>query len=311
MKKTITILSTLLILQLGMAAALRLERPSHEAFQAREPLLTFNASAVDAITISSDDGTALSLRQQDGAWRLPALGGFPADAAAVQRLLAKLAALKQGWPVATTTAAAQRFKVAEDDFERKIVLSHGDQTLAELYVGTSPGLRKVHVRRPGQQAIYAVAFNTFDAPLKSEDWIDKHIAQVGQDKLQRIELPTFTLVHEADGWRLADLKQNEDMLQDETGKLVGQVTTITITSVLTKAPPRIGKPVLQYTLALNSGDRQTFSFYQAGDEGYLLKTSRRQEYFKVPAFYVDNIKDSSRDKLVKKKKEAGAKQSAE
>ncbi|MFQ5487928.1 MAG: DUF4340 domain-containing protein, partial [Gammaproteobacteria bacterium] len=168
-------------------------------------------------------------------------------------------------------------------------------------VGTSPGLRKVHVRRPDQQAIYAVAFNTFDAPLKTDDWIDKHVVQVKQEELQRIELPTLTLVHEADGWQLADLKQNEEMLKDETGNLVGQVTTITISAVLTQTQAQPGKPVLQYTLALNSGDRQTFSFYKADGDGYLLKTSQRPEYFKVPAFYVDNIKDSSRDKLVKKK----------
>lgn len=300
-KNAIGILAALLVLQLGAAAALRLERPSYEAFQAQQPLLTFDASSVDTIIIKDGAGATLSLRKQDGAWQLPALGGFPADASAVQRLLSKLTAMKQGWPVATTAAAAQRFKVAEKDFERRIALAHGDQTLAELYVGTSPGLRKVHVRRPDQQTIYAVAFNTFDAPLKTDDWIDKHVVQVKQEELQRIELPTLTLVHEADGWQLADLKQNEEMLKDETGNLVGQVTTITISAVLTQTQAQPGKPVLQYTLALNSGDRQTFSFYKADGDGYLLKTSQRPEYFKVPAFYVDNIKDSSRDKLVKKK----------
>ncbi len=306
MKKTIGILSALLILQLGVAAALRLERPSHEAFQASEPLLTFDSSAVDTITISNGDGTTLSLRKEDGAWQLPKLGGFPADGAAVQRLLGKLAAMKQGWPVATTAAAAPRFKVAPESFERKIVLAHGGQTLAELYVGTSPGLRKVHVRRPEQQAIYAVAFNTFDAPIKTDDWIDKHIAQVDQDELQRIDLPALTLVREKEGWRLPDLTDGEEMAAEEARKLAGQVANITISSVLMKAPAQPGKPLLQYTLTTKSGDRKTFTFYKAdgSNDAYLLKTSQRQEYFKVPAFYIDSIKDSSRDKLVRKKEAA-------
>jgi len=311
MKKTIAILGALLILQLGVAAALRLERPSHEAFQARVPLLTFNASAVDTITISNGDDTTLSLRKQKGTWQLPALGGFPADSAAVQRLLGKLAAMKQGWPVATTAAAAQRFKVAPKSFERRILLSHGGQTLAELYVGTSPGLRKVHVRRPGQQSIYAVAFNTFDAPIKTDDWIDKRVVQTKLEELQRIELPALTLLREKEDWRLPDLGDDEAMAAEEARKLAQQVANITISSVLLKAPAQPGKPLLQYTLTTKSGDRKTFTFYQAnGGDGYLLKTSQRPEYFKVPAFYVDNIRDSNRDKLVKKK-EAGDGQSTE
>lgn len=302
MKKAIVILSALLILQLGMATALRLKQPSHKTSQTRESLLNFDITAVDTITISDSDGVTLRLRKQDNAWRLPPLNDFPADATVVQRLLGKLATLKQGWPVATTATAAQRFKVAADDFERHIILARGDSTVAELFVGTSPGLRKVHVRRPEQQAIYAVTFNTFDAPVKTDDWIDKHITQVEPDQLQRIELPTLTLIHESGNWRLADLKPDEDLLQDETDNLVGQVTTVIISSVLPKAPTHPEEPVLEYTLTMKSGDRQTFSFYKTDDDtAYLLKTSRRQEYFKVPAFYANNIKDSSRGKLVQKR----------
>jgi len=162
------------------------------------------------------------------------------------------------------------------------------------------------VRRPEQQAIYAVAFNTFDAPIKTDDWIDKHIAQVDQDELQRIDLPALTLVREKEGWRLPDLTDGEEMAAEEARKLAGQVANITISSVLMKAPAQPGKPLLQYTLTTKSGDRKTFTFYKAdgSNDAYLLKTSQRQEYFKVPAFYIDSIKDSSRDKLVRKKEAA-------
>ncbi len=299
MKKTIATLSALLILQLGAALALRLDRADHQAFQARAPLLTFTASAVDRITISDGGGASVTLSRKEGAWQLPALDGFPADATAVERLLGKLAALKQGWPVATTPAAAQRFKVAGDDFERHIVLAHGQDTVAELYVGTSPGLRKVHVRRPDQQAIYAVNFNAFDAPPKNDDWIDKRVAQVKLDDIRRIELPNLTLVHDQDGWRLPDLGADETMASEEAANLAGQVSTLTISAVKKEAAPS-AEPLLEYTLVTQSGERLSFRFHKS-DNGYLLKTSLRPEYLQVPAFYVDNIKDSRRDKLVLKK----------
>ncbi|HHH35586.1 MAG TPA: DUF4340 domain-containing protein [Gammaproteobacteria bacterium] len=306
--RTIAILGVLLVLQLAAAVALQWEGRDLNAGQDEAALLDFAANDVDHIRISDHEGASVELRRQDGAWRLTALAGFPADQATVERLLGKLAAMKQGWPVATTPAAARRFKVAEDDYERHIVLARGDQTLAEIYVGTSPGLRKVHVRRPDQQAIYAVAFNTFDAPVKTTGWIDKRIAQLDRQKLQRIELPALTLLRENGGWRLADLAEGEEMVAEEVDNLVGQVSTVTISDVLQKAPASPGEPTLVYTLHTRSGDKREYRFYKSPDkgQGYILKTSMRKEYFKVPAFYVDSIKSASRDRLVKAKDGKGA-----
>ncbi len=301
--RTITILGIVLVLQLAAAAALQLQGPDTRNAQNSAALLSFDPKGVDDIRISDPEGASVELRRQDGAWQLPALAGFPADQGAVDRLLGKLAAMKQGWPVATTPAAARRFKVAEDDFERHIVLAHGGQTVAEVYVGTSPGLRKVHVRRPDQQAIYAVAFNTYDAPVKTAGWIDKGIVHMDRQALQRIELPALTLLRKDGTWRLADLTDGEEMVTEEVDNLVGQVSTVTISDVLEKAPASPGKPVLAYTLQTQSGDRREYRFYKSAgkEEGYVLKTSARKEYFRVPPFYVDSIKAASRDKLVRKK----------
>ncbi len=296
--KTIGILGGLLALQVGLAAFLHMDRPQEGDFQAGAKLLVFATDAVDRIRITDDTGQTLELRKEKGTWQLPALGGFPADEAAARRLLNRLADLEKGWPVATTAGAAARFKVAAEDFERHIVLSKGEETVAALYVGTSPGLRKAHVRRPDETEVYAVAFNTFEAPARADDWIDKRILQVNRDELARIELPDFTLVRDGENWRLADLGEGETMADGEADNIAGQVSTLTVTAVLEEPPADAGEPLLAYALELKNGERHEYRFYKTEAGDYLVKASQREEYFKLPAFYVDSIKNSERSRLV-------------
>ena len=42
-----------------------------------------------------------------------------------------------------------------------------------MLLGTSPGFRKVHVRRPNEKEIYTVNLNTYDMPVADTEWLDK------------------------------------------------------------------------------------------------------------------------------------------
>ena len=55
----------------------------------------------------------------------------------VEELLDKLQTLRKRIPVATSTAAAKRFRVSPDADEHKLVLPTGEQTLATLSLGDS------------------------------------------------------------------------------------------------------------------------------------------------------------------------------
>ena len=153
MKNSVVILGALLTLQLALAVSLNLGRDRHRAFEPEEKLLNVDAGEADTIRIDGGEGEHVTLERQEDEWRLPELSGFPANQASVERLLGRLTDLDKGWPVATTGSASRRFKVADSAFERKLTLSKGDETLAALFVGTSPGFRKVHVRLPGEDAI--------------------------------------------------------------------------------------------------------------------------------------------------------------
>ena len=145
MKRWITILSVVCVLQLALAGALSMNGDEFGAFESGEKLLALAGKGWDTIRLEDGEGKSLVLKKKGETWVMPSLADFPADGDGVSGLTEKLEGLERGWPVATTSGAASRFKVDEGEFERKLTFLEGDKTVAALFVGTSPGLRKVHV----------------------------------------------------------------------------------------------------------------------------------------------------------------------
>jgi len=304
MKKWIPVLSALLAAQLVLAVVVNLAGEDYEAFEAEEKLLVFDKQAVDGLRIE-DGESSIMLEKRDGKWLLPASGDFPATAGSVDRLLDKLSAMQKGWPVATTVGAARRFKVAEEEFERKLTLFSNKKPLAELYVGTSPGFRKVHARPAGEDAVFAVAFNTWDANAKADDWIDKGILSLGGDDVDRVEMADFVLQREGDALNLGDLGADEQTNAVEARSLIGKLTGLRIQSVLGSDPKpeyRQDEPVLEARLVRKGGEELTYRFSKPQEGAYYVLTRSDLDYFfKVPQFAVNPIKDVTREKLVESK----------
>ena len=310
MKKWIAILSGLLILQLALAVAVNLSGNNYGAFQPQEKLLAFDEKAVDGLRIE-DGKDNLVLKKRDGKWVLPESGDFPADQNAAKRLLDRLAGLEKGWPVATTAGAAKRFKLDDQGFERKLTLLAKDQTQAVLYVGTSPGFRKVHVRPQGTEAVYAVAFDTWDANAKTDDWIDKDILKLDPIDVTRVEMPSLVLQRDGEVLRVADLPDGQESNTQEVNSLVGKLAGLRVQSLLgaeVKPEYRQDEPELELKVTRKDGDVLTYRFSKPKDAAYyVLKRSDLDPYFKVAEFAVKPIQDTKREKLaqaVKPKAEA-------
>ena len=305
MKTWITILAGVLVLQIAVAVGVNMGQNDYRAFESAGKLLSFDMQTVDRIRIDGDAGTNVVLDKQDDQWRLPALNDFPADQDNVKRLLERLAKLDKGLPVATTKGAAKRFKVTEASFERKLTLLQDENPQAALYVGTSPGFRKVHVRLPDETDIRAVEFNTYEVGVKPEDWINKAVFTHKADDIQRVELSGFTLQRQDDKLQVMGMAEDEEMVNDEAKRLLDRIAELNIRAVLgTADASNEGQPGadLRYTLALKSGATQDYTFSKPPDtDHYVLKASHREESFQVDTWVVDAIKEVTRDKLVRKK----------
>ena len=301
MKKWIAVFGGLLSAQLVLAIALNMASDTYSAFEPTETLVAANTEAINNLKIE-DDKEQLVLSKRDGEWVLPGSGDFPADQSSVQRLLERLADMKKGWPVATTAGAAKRFKVASDVFERKLTLLEDEKAVATLYLGTSPGFRKVHVQPEGDDEVYAVAFNTWELNTSADDWIDQDFVKIQDDDIEQIELHDVVLKHDGDQFHLADLRDGEKTKQDAVQSLVGRLTGMQVQSVLgaEELPEfRQEEPELEIRLLQKDGDTLTYRFSKPKDADYfVLKRSDLEYYFKVAEFAVSPIKDTVREKLV-------------
>jgi len=310
MKKWIFILSGLLAAQLVLAMILGLTVEDNGTFQAEEKLLSFNKLTVSSLQIV--EGTdSIEIEDQEDKWLLPNNGNFPASQRKVEQLLDSLAALEKGWPVASTRGAAQRFAVDEERFERKLILLSDDESQTTLYVGSSPGFRKVYVRPGDKDEIFAVDFNIWEASAKTEDWIDTDILALDQSSVQRIEMPGIIMQRQDGRLQVMNLDENEQTNVDESSVLLGNLTGLRIESLLgTKLEPEYqqDEPALEIRIAAEGGEVLDYRFSRPQDASYyVLKRSDLDFYFEVAEYTVNPISEATREKLVQARTEAAPK----
>ncbi|HEX5513261.1 MAG TPA: DUF4340 domain-containing protein [Gammaproteobacteria bacterium] len=307
MAKTIRVLALLLGGQLLAALGLSFTASDLAARPAAAPLLALDSAKVDRLVLTGSDGDSITLAKTSDGWRLSDQSGFPADGAKVDGLLARLTTLKHGPAVATSSAARPRFKVDDSSFERRIELAAGEQTLATLYLGTSPALRQTHARRAGDDAIYAVELASHDAPVTAEDWQDKGVLQFPATEVTAIRLPDLTLQRvpqQVDGnagealttliWQ-ATPEQPLDQAAADT--LTGKLANLRIGSVLgreAKAEYRLDQPLLTLTVERQDTEAREYRLAKLADEsGYVLKVSNRPEYFRLPSYTGDGLVEAT------------------
>ncbi len=303
MKKWIAGLGALLIIQIVLAITLNRVGDTYTAFTPEDKLANFEPAQIDTVVIETADGQAV-LKKVDGKWQLPGLDDFPADQLKVTQLLDNLSNLKKGWPVATTAGAAKRFKVDEEEFERRIILERGGNSVAKLYFGTSPGLRKVYARIADENEIITVGFSLFEAGSDNNDWIDSNILKLDEKKIIRVKFPGFTLQRRDETWQLEELAADEETVTGQTKNLIKKLAGLTIESLLTTEDnPELEKDTkpLTITVTLAGENSLDYTFSRLKDGGYLLQRSDKKTRFKVANWEVDSIKDGKRENLVEKK----------
>ena len=136
----------------------------------------------------SDGDAEVTMTETDGLWSaIAADQQVPADGDKVAQLLDKLAGLSAPWPVATSAASAERFEVTDDLFQRRLALYTGDEEVALIFLGTSPGFERVHARRADSDEIFSVALSNYELPATIDGWLDKGLLGMSED-LQRVAL---------------------------------------------------------------------------------------------------------------------------
>lgn len=301
-----TTLIAALAIQVALVAVLMAVRSGGQAAPA--PFLEFDRNAVDALTVAGEAGE-VSLVKKDDAWQLP--DSLPADSAKVDGVLEKLADAG-GWPVATSASVQERFEVAEDNHQRHLTLSAGDDIVADVYLGTSPGYRKAHARRVDDDDIYAITFSNYEAEAKASHWLDKSLLRP-EGALTGIRYDgAFALTKSDEGVWTAGSGAPLDQAKVET--LAGRFTGLTVTDVsetpaaevladvADEAPPETTDaedaddaadepktPVkMVFALADDSGTN-TLTVRRMDETDYVATSSRRPGVYKLSSYIAEQM----------------------
>jgi len=300
-RRTVT-LAGILGGQLVLASLLWLSGSDHSSYAAKEPLLKFDSAKVDGIQLDESGANSVSLKKQDGKWIIPSMAGFPADSAKVDSLLSKLAALKKGWPSGTTSEAEKRFKVTEDVHERRIILKSGDKTAAELLLGTSPTFRQTNARNANESKVYSVAFATYDAGTRGEDWMDRSSVDTQQDQIASISVGGVTIDRKDANFDIPGLAEGEKPNETAIWRLVGAVTRPAFDAVQGKGEEALAKvknPDIEVTVKRKSGPDVILRFKKEADGGgYLFTRSNNDFLFRVAEGSIEPIVKAKREELV-------------
>ena len=167
--------AVLLIVQLVFAALLNTTNQS-ATFARGDALFALQPDDVENIAINNEDET-INLSKQGETWEIEADIPLPVDATRVQSLLSSMANLKTGLPIASSVNAQEQLEVADDKYQRKLVINNDKANT--FLLGTSPGLRKAHLRREGSNDIYSVSLPVSDVPTSKDQWLDKSLLAIG------------------------------------------------------------------------------------------------------------------------------------
>lgn len=282
-------LTALLLLQLALAGGLLLSRQQSGDDGSPQPLLPVAANAIDRVVVSDAASQATVIRQ-DGAWVLPGTQ-LPANASKVADILQRLEQTATEWPVTTTQGSHERFEVGEEAFQRRVQLFSGDEKVAEFYLGTSPGFRKVHLRRATENAVYAVTLNTFDLPAGDDAWLDHSLLAVTDPT--RIVGPDYTLAESADGvWSLAGEEAapetgNASLDDEQARQLVSAFANLRVQSVADRIPDAETGQGMSVEVETADGSYR-YHFHQ-DEAGYYVRREDRAAVFNLSQYDYDRI----------------------
>ena len=313
MAKTIRILSLLVVIQVVAVAVAYWPATGTTGAADGGPFLDLAAEAVSSLELKGPEGSSVQLTKKGEEWRIPALNDLPAGTGQVTRLLEGLREASTGLPVATSEGAAQRFRVAGDDYKRRLVLPLADSDSKRvLFFGDTPGAGEIYARREGENSVYRVGVGTHMMPLEADQWLAKDLLSLDQQTIQSLSVNDIRLERAApeeasngggsagEGggadrkWTISGNKDAGQANPKAVADLVSRIAALRISGAAGERSVPDSDPDL--TLRIGTGDDtpRENRFY-AGDKGEdaLLVTEQYDTVFTVNTPVFDSIRKSA------------------
>lgn len=298
MRSMIKPLAIVLVAQIVFFGILKINHNSYEPFKTDETILSFDKNKVDKLSLLTADDK-FEIQKVNNQWLIPAKANFPADQNKVEQFLSQLNYVSRSIPVGSTKNTQKQLKVSEDDFEKKIELSHGDST-STLILGSAPGFKKSYARNIGEDTIYTIDTGDWVTELNANNWIDNEYLFFNPGEISLYSSNSFDLKKDGNLYIL-ESKDKSQLDQNAVIEFLSRTSKLNFTELIEKDPTsKASKPEFFFSVMLPKGER-TYSFYNKDKENnYILKVSDSDFTFKVSGAQVDSIKNTEIETLLAK-----------
>lgn len=293
-------LSTLLFIQCLLIIAIFWTNYQSDSARQSQPLLSFNKNLVNRITITGSE-KSIQLENKNNHWIIagnePKL--MPVDSKKLNILLDKLLSLKVNWPTSTSTSSHKRFEVTHDSFQKHLQLYSNNSVVGNIYLGTSPGFKKVHVRREGEDEVYSVQINSFDLPVESNEWLNKSLIRAKD--ITSISGIDYMLIKEQETWKLSqkaiiDTANNSKLNKQKVEELTSTLTSINVEEI---ANIEIPKESLKIKVASNN-ILWIYTFFK-DKENFYVQRNDIESPFKISENDYNNMTKTNLSSLIAEK----------
>lgn len=303
MKNAVPILTSVLVLQIALAFGIKYV-DMQRGTPSTEKLIKTDFSKVDKIVLEEKNSKLILEKDKNNVWVLPGKFAFSAEPESVSRLLDGFGAYTKGWPVAKTEDAAPRFRVADNNFQEKIVLSSAGKDVDTYLIGSAAGFNKVHFRIAGQTEINSVELPIQNVSTNVEDWINRRILQVEVDDVIAVALPQLKLTRKQKAFDLTSNGRTTIVDALTGGEVIDNACGVDVSDVLgTEDAPAYGLsvPAFAFTITKKDGGKLTYTFGKlANTNFYVIKQPTGPFYLKVDGYFVDRLKNIVPGELIAK-----------
>ncbi len=221
---------------------------------------------VTKITITGNTGSAAEkklsttvLSKSGTSWGIEGADNYPVDAAKLDTFLKNVEKLKAGGAVVNKESFYKKLEVGDEDFQRKIVLTHDGKEIA-FVLGSSPGFKRVHLRKLGQKDVVEVeGLAVWDVGARAADWVDRSYFKVPEADVWAVNLVNgrgTVKMEKAPGgeWAIVGGKPGEVQKKTAVDDLVRKVASVNLEEPVGKTiKPEFGLDAPTATIMLVTG----------------------------------------------------------
>ncbi|MGQ9667459.1 MAG: DUF4340 domain-containing protein [Anaerolineae bacterium] len=307
------LLAVLLVIQLIVIGVVFWPRGGATSAPAVALLEGLDASKAVKLTVKDSQGAEVVLERKAGTWVLPNEDDYPCDENRVKEFLDKVASLQSNRLVTENSTSHRRLRVADDAFERQIIITMEDGVSYTLYLGTSPAYQVTHARRAGQNQVYLVSgIGIADVSTLTTAWLNAKYFSVPQDQVTAFTIQnaqgTFRFTKDDAGkWRMEGLAEGETLDENVVKTLLSRLEAWWMMKPLGKTEkPEYGfdKPNAVITVEAKdqAGTPKTYTVTVGArmeDNSYVIRSSESPYYVQVSEFSAqDFVSKGHQDFLV-------------